>query len=292
MRRFEYFQPETLDEAVELLRHYGSSASVLAGGTDLLVEIKEHIRRPDQVINIKRIPGLADCSFDEQEGLRFGALTTARQLERFSAVRDHYAGFHQALVELGSIQVRNRATVAGNLCRASPSADTPPPLVADGATAEIYGPQGFRSLPLEAFFTGPGSTILKAGEILTGIQVPAPEPGTGKVYIKHGRRKAMELATVGVAVTLQLQNEICVSLRLVLGAVAPTPIRVLEVESILQGRKLDERLVTAAAEAAREAARPISDVRASAAYRAEMVRVLTGRALRRAAERAALWSVP
>lgn len=286
MPRFEYFEPVTLDEAVELLQFYGDRASLLAGGTDLLVEIKEHIRQPQQVINIKRIPELAGITFDEFAGLRFGALTTARQLERDAFVQEKYAGFHQALVELGSIQVRNRATVAGNLCRASPSADTPPPLIADEAVAKIYGPQGTRDIPLEGFFLGPGQTVLGTGEILIGLQVPVPETGTGKVYIKHGRRKAMELATVGVAVSLKVRNGVCERARVVLGAVAPTPIRVTSAETVLEGQKIDEQHISEAAQAAQVEARPISDVRASAAYRSEMVRVLTARAVRLAAERA------
>ena len=184
----------------------------------------------------------------------------------------------QAVRELGSIQVRNRATIVGNVCRASPSADTLPPLIADGAMVSIHGGQGRRSLPLEDFFTGPGKTVLQPDELVTEIVVPAPAPRTGKVYIKHGRRKAMELATVGVAVTLTEGSDV----RIVLGAVAPTPIRAKKAEALLRGRTIDGALIERAAQAAVEESRPISNVRASAEYRREMVRVLTRRALMQA----------
>lgn len=280
MRRFEYFEPATLSEAVTLLGRYNGQASVLAGGTDLLIEIKEQLRFPESVINIKKIPGLDRLTYEDEVGLRIGALVTARAVERFPVVIEKYAGLAQAVKELGSIQVRNRATVIGNLCRASPSADTPPPLIADGAMVTIFGPAGERELPLEDFFTGPGQTVLANDEILKEVAVPSPPSRAGKVYIKHGRRKAMELATVGVAVALALKGELCERIQIVLGAVAPTAIRARAAEDTLRGAVIDEKAIEAAARAAMEESRPISDVRSSADYRREMVRVLTGRAVR------------
>jgi aerobic carbon-monoxide dehydrogenase medium subunit len=282
MRRFEYFEPGTLAEAVSLLGRYQGRAQALAGGTDLLVELKEQLRRADCVVNLKRIPGLGGLSFDPRAGLRIGALATAREVETSPFVLQHYASLAQAARELGSIQVRNRATVIGNICRASPSADTLPPLIADGAQATIHGAAGERRVALEAFFTGPGRTVLQPGELVTELRLPAPGPRTGKVYIKHGRRKAMELATVGVAVTLGDAG-----VRIVLGAVAPTPIRAVLAERLLAGKKPDAALIERAAQAAADESRPISNVRASAEYRREMVRVLTRRALERALEAAA-----
>ncbi len=287
MRRFEYFEPGALDEAVALLARYREKANLLAGGTDLLVEIKERIRAPDYVISIQRIAGMSGFSFDAKEGLRIGALVTTRELEIYTAVQKHYAGLLQALRELGSIQVRNRATLAGNICRASPSADTLPPLIADGAAVRIYGERGERTVALEDFFTGPGKTVLAPNELLTQILVPAPPPHTGKCYIKHGRRKAMELATVGVAVSLSLDGSTCADVRISLGAVAPTPIRARQAENALRGRKLDSSVIEKAAEAAMGESRPISNVRGSADYRKEMVRVLTRRAIEEARRRAA-----
>jgi len=277
MRRFEYFEPKTLGEAASLLARYAGRAQALAGGTDLLVELKEQLRRADCVVNIKRIPGIDALSFDARDGLRIGALVTAREIEVSPIAIQHYSSLVQAARELGSIQVRNRATIVGNVCRASPSADTLPPLIADGAQVTIHGGSGERRVGLEDFFTGPGKTVLKPDELVTEIRVPAPEPRTGKVYIKHGRRKAMELATVGVAVSLSEKD-----IRIVLGAVAPTPIRARRAEALLRGKTLNDELIEKAAEAAASESRPISNVRASAEYRREMVGVLTRRALQQA----------
>lgn len=284
MRPFEYFEPTTLTETVALLGQYNGRASVLAGGTDLLVEIKEKIRRPDYVVNIKRLPGLDQLSYDELTGLTIGALVTTRAVETSPLVLTHYPALAQAASELGSIQVRNRATVAGNICRASPSADTPPPLIAAGASVRLFGPAGERVILLEDFFTGPGQTVRAKDELLVEINAPPPPPHTGRLYLKHGRRRAMELATVGVAVSLTLDQDRCQEARIVLGAVAPTPMRARQAETALTGAVIDGRLIEMAAQTAMNESRPISDVRSSAGYRREMVRVLTGRALSRALE--------
>lgn len=292
MNRFEYYEPATLHDAVRLLVRCGPAASVLAGGTDLLVEIKEKLRRPGHIINIKRIPDIDALVYDPLHGLRIGALATARAVELHPAVLRHYPGLAQAAKELGSIQVRNRATIAGNVCRASPSADTLPPLVADGAQVILVGPAAQdgayseRTVALEAFFTGPGRSVMRPGEILREITIAAPAPRTGRAYIKHGRRKAMELATVGVAASLTLDRGLCSNVRIALGAVAPTPIRARRAEAVLEGRAPDAATLAAVARAAMAEATPISNVRASAAYRREMVGVLTRRAIEQALEQA------
>ncbi len=282
MRRFAYFAPTTLDEAVALLGRYEGKASVLAGGTDLLVEIKEQLRRPDQIIDIKKIPAMAQLAYHPDHGLKIGALVTTRQIETSPIVLEKYPGLAQAVRELGSIQIRNRATLAGNICRASPSADTLPPLMADRARVTLYGPRGSRTLALEAFFTGPGKTVMQPDELMTEIALPPPPPHTGKAYIKHGRRKAMELATVGVAVSVTLQENRFKEVDIVLGAVAPTPLRALKAEASLRSQKVSEDLIEKAAIAAMNESKPISNVRASADYRREMVAVLTRRALQQA----------
>ena len=273
MRRFTYHEPATLDEAVSLLA--APNAQILAGGTDLLVELKEQLRRADCVVNIKKIPGIAGLAYDDKAGLRIGALATAREVEVSPLVLDKYRSLAQSVRELGSIQVRHRATIIGNVCRASPSADTIPPLIADGASIRIRGAGGERTLKVEDFFLGPGRTVLKPGDVVTEIVVPPPPPGTRKIYIKHGRRKAMELATVGVAVTHVPGAET----RIVLGAVAPTPLRARHAEDLLRGKRLTDELIDKAAQAAVAESRPISNVRSSAEYRREMVGVLTRRAL-------------
>jgi aerobic carbon-monoxide dehydrogenase medium subunit len=285
MKRFDYFEPQTLDEAVALLSRHNGTANVLAGGTDLLVEIKEQIRKPDHVVDIKKIPGMDRISFDPATGLKFGSLVTAREIEISADVGRDYRGLAQAASEVGSIQVRNRATIVGNICRASPSADTLPPLIADGAAVTVFGPSGERRVALDDFFLGPGKTVLRSDEIVTRVEVPSVAPHSAGIYIKHGRRKAMELATVGVAVSLTLDGAVCRRIRIVLGAVAPTPIRAKKAEAVLAGHMLEESLIEAAAQTAMEESRPISNIRGSAAYRREMVRVLTARAIRQARER-------
>ena len=268
MKRFDYFEPRTLDEAAKLLA--APNTQILAGGTDLLVELKEHLRHAARVVNIKKIAGLTALSFDAKDGLRIGALATERDVELSPVVKERYRGLLQAVRELGSIQVRYRATIIGNICRASPSADTIPPLIADGAVVHIHGTRQ-RTVKLEDFFLAPGKTVLEPGEVVTALTVPPPVADTRKIYIKHGRRKAMELATVGVAVTHAPGGET----RIVLGAVAPTPIRARQAEKVFSSTGDAAR----AGQAAADESRPISNVRATAEYRREMVGVLTRRAL-------------
>ncbi|MEZ5812788.1 MAG: xanthine dehydrogenase family protein subunit M [Rhizobiaceae bacterium] len=287
MRRFAYHEPTTLAAASALKKELGDEAFFFAGGTDLLVEIRERLRTVRHVINIKKIPNLDGFSYDDSDGLRFGALTTARELETSAEVRRHYPNFAAALSELGSIQVRNRATVIGNICRASPSADTIPPLIADEAAIEIYNPDGNRTVPLAEFFTGPGRTVLSPGEIAVGLSVPAPRPDSARAYIKHGRRKAMELATVGVAVSLDRDGGRCSDIRVALGAVGPTVLRASEAEALLKGSDLSPDAIGAAAAKAMQECTPISNVRSSADYRRRMVGVLTERAILQALEQTA-----
>lgn len=286
MRPFDFARPETLDHAIALLQLGSGPVALMAGGTDLLVQIKEHQRQPARVIDLKRIPGMDDFHYDPRQGLRLGALVTTRQVETSPITRRHYASLARAATDFASIQVRNRATIVGNVCRASPSADTLPPLIADRATLRVQGPHGARHASLEDFCVGPGRTSLAQGEIVTHILAPPPPPNTGKVYLKHGRRSQMELATVGVAVTLTLAQGRCAEVGIVLAAVAPTPLRARQAEALLRGQPLSGGLVAAAAQAAAAESRPIGDVRASADYRREMVRVLTHRALTQAIEEA------
>lgn len=287
MRRFEYLAAASVADAVAALERHGPEASPFAGGTDLLVEMREGLRRPRLLVDLKTAPGLRELACDAETGLRIGASVTARALERSGAVQRRYRGLWQAVRELGSIQVRNRATLAGNVCRASPSADTLPPLIADRARVTIAGPSGERDVPVEEFCAGPGTTVLSAGEIVTRIVVPPPPAGCGKAYLKHGRRRAMELATVGVAVALVERGGVCREARIALGAVAPTPIRARRAEALLEGRALDDRAIDEAAACAMRESSPIDDVRASAEYRRKMVRVLARRAIRLAREAAA-----
>lgn len=287
MKPFQYSEPSSLDEAVVLMRDGPEPVSLLAGGTDLLVLMKEDVVKPRHVINIKKIAGMDDFSFDPKHGLLLGALVTTRQVETSDITRRHYASLAKAATDFASIQVRNRATIAGNLCRASPSADTLPPLIADGAVVRIRGSGGERRVPLQEFCVGPGRTVLASDEIVTHIEIPAPMPRTGKSYIKLGRRQQMELATVGVAAHVTLdESGLVADAAIVLASVAPTPLRAVKAESRLRGNAPSSEIVDAAARAASEEARPIDDVRASASYRTEMVHVLTRRAVEQAIKEA------
>lgn len=279
MKPSEYYEPASLAEASDLLKRLGKDASIIAGGTDLLVEMKEELRSVLHVVNIKKIPNLRDFTYDPAAGLRFGALVTVREIETSPHVIGNYPNLTKAVSLLGSVQVRNRATVVGNICRASPSADTIPPLIADGASLTVYNGGTERTVLLEDFFTGPGRTVLSPGDIVTGISLPVPRPTSGRAYIKHGRRKAMELATVGVAVSIEHAAGHCSDIRIALGAVAPTVIRARRTEDLLRGRTIDAALLAEAAESAMQEATPIGNVRASAAYRRDMVGVLTRRAI-------------
>jgi carbon-monoxide dehydrogenase medium subunit len=282
LREFEYLEPSSLSEAVSLLNQHSKAAKIFAGGTDLLVDMKEGELSPRYLIDIKGIPGQDYIKYDEKKGLRMGALTTMRQIETSRVVREQFPPLAQAAKVLGSVQVRNRATIGGNLCNASPAAETAPPLLVLGAKVKLVGSRGERMLPLEEFFVGPELTVLDK-EILTEIIVPSPSPHTRGVYISISRRRAVDLALVGVAVAAVVDPEKgrWKEVKIALGAVGPTPMRVPKAERILNGKRIDAALIEKAARIASDEADPISDVRASAWYREEMVRVLVQRTLER-----------
>jgi carbon-monoxide dehydrogenase medium subunit len=281
---FEYLQPRSLRRAVSLLTKYGEKAKLMAGGTDLLVSMKARNLRPSYIVDLGSIPKLdyVECN---EEGLRIGATATLRAVEKLSAIQETYTALHEALTHLGSVQVRNMGTVSGNLCNASPAADTATPLIAIKAEARIRGPSGYRVVALEDFFLGPGKTVLKNDEILTEVRAPLLPPKTGTAYMKIGRTEG-DLAKVNATVAITTGNSVCEDVRIVLGAVAPTPIRAKKAEEALKGKELtDEAVGEAAARAAEEAA-PISDVRSTAEYRRDVCKVFVRSLVRRAAERA------
>ncbi len=277
--RFNYLEPASIKKAVSLLGKYDGKAKVIAGGTDLLVQIQNKAIKPEYVVDIGYIPGLQYIDYDEKHGLKIGAMTTIRAIEKSDKLYQIYPVISQAAGLLGSMAIRNVATIGGNLCNAAPSADTAPALIGLSARAKITGSSGERIVPLEEFFTGPGETVLKTGELLVEIQVPVPPTETKGVYLKHSR-SAVDLATVGVAVIMALKpGGVCQDVKIVLGAVAPTPMRTKKAEEILRGKRVTRALNEKAAQAAAEEAQPITDVRASAEYRKEMIRVLTRRAI-------------
>lgn len=279
MKPFDYYAPTSLSEALGLLAEQGGRARALAGGTDLLLKMRAGKLAPTRLINIKRLSELRGLSYDEPWGLRLGALTTVAEIMDSPQVRQRTPVLAHAAGTMASVQIRNLATVGGNLCNAAPSADLAPPLIALGAQAHIAGLRGERNVALEDFFIGPGQTVLADDELLVGVTVPCAAAGLTAVYLKHTPREAMDIAIVGVAAAVVLSEGVCASARIVLGAVAPTPLRVREAEAALIGRPLEERGIAEAARLAAQAARPIDDVRASAWYRREMVEVLVRRAL-------------
>jgi CO/xanthine dehydrogenase FAD-binding subunit len=279
MHHFDYQRISTLREAFDAVWDSKGSSVFMAGGTDLLVKIKEGIIRPLRVIDMKGIRETQGFSTTEGE-FSVGSLTTIRTLETSPAACKKVPLLTQAAARLGSVQVRHRATIGGNLCNAAPSAETAPALLALDARAEIYGRKGLRVVDLRDFFLGPGSTILKEGEILTSLKIPLSEIRRGAVYYKVTTRKAMDIAFVGMAVLLEINEEDRIEkARIALGAVAPTPIRVPSAEKVLEGRTLDAALIHESAELAAQACRPITDLRASAGYRREMVNQLCRKGL-------------
>lgn len=280
--KFEHVIPETLVDASRILAEKGPDAKLISGGTDVIVAMKEQHISPAWIVDIKSIAGLDYLEFDPNHGLRIGALATLRKIETSAFVKEKYPAVAKAANYVASTQVRAKATMAGNICNASPSADTAPILIALGAVLTIHDGTASRELPIETFFTGPKKTILKPGEIVTEIRIPPMAKGQSAAYIKHSVRKAMDLAIVGVAASLTVDGDVCKDVRIVLGAVAATPVRAPKAENMLIGNKLTDALIEEASQAASCECTPIDDVRASAEYRQDMVRVFTRRAIRQA----------
>ncbi|MDA8186804.1 MAG: xanthine dehydrogenase family protein subunit M [Dehalococcoidales bacterium] len=281
--RFQYLQPASLQEAFSLLAQHSPQAKVMAGGTDLLVAMKMQKLSPSVVIGLSQIPEMAGVAYDSSsKAIRIGALATHQEVSSSSAILEKFSHLAGAASLVGSRQVRNLGTTVGNICNASPSAETAPALLTVEAVVNIAGPTGTRQVAIGDFFTGPGRTVVGGDEIVTEVTIPDPEPNSAGAYIKLSPRRAMDLAVVGVAVFLSVRNGVCDKARVALGAVAPTPIRVPDAEAILSGEAVNDNLLEQAAQAAMKACRPISDVRSSAEYRREMVGVLVKRAIREA----------
>jgi aerobic carbon-monoxide dehydrogenase medium subunit len=282
---FEFYQPATLQEASALLREKGPGGRFLAGGTDLVIAMKEKGLLPNYIVDLKRLPALSGIRQNPDGSISLGALTTMYEIETSPLIKKKFHFLAQSAAEVGSIQIRNRATIGGNMCNATPSADTAPALIALGANAKISGGAGERSISLEEFFKAPGQTVLSADEILTEIIIPRTPAGLVGEYIKFSPREMMDLAYVGVAVAYDFepQKRTCAGVRIVLGAVAPTPIRAKRAEATVEGQALSESLAEKAGNIAAEEAKPISDVRSTADYRRAMVAAMTKRALLNAA---------
>jgi CO/xanthine dehydrogenase FAD-binding subunit len=270
-QEFAYHEPRSLAEAVSLLQTHGSSARVLAGGTDLLVQMKLGKAQPQHLVYISKIPELRFLT--ESEGLRLGPLVFHRDLEKSPVVREKFTALFEAARSVTSVQIRNMGTLGGNLCHASPAADSAPALLVLAARIKIAGSAGVRMLPLEKFFIGPGTTDLKPGELLAEIQVPDPGPASGSAFLKL-TRVAADLAKVNAAAFIQKEKEVCRECRIASGAVAPTPVRLKQAEAVLRGKHFEEDLCRLAGEKAAEEIQPITDIRSTAWYRREVIKVL------------------
>ena len=275
----DYFAPKSVSEALSLLARYGESAKVIAGGTDVMVDMK-YKEEPGCLVNIKRIPGI-DGIRENGGGLLIGPLVTIRDVETSKLVRERLPLLWESCRQFASLQIRNTATIGGNICRASPSGETLAPLLALEAKARLAFSDGEKTEPFTSFFHGPGKTSLGAKGILTEIEVPYPPNGSRGVYLKHAVRGPMDIAMVGVAVLVTpdaAKNKIQEA-RIGLGAVAPTPVRAPKTEALLRGKPLSAALLKEAAATAAAESSPISDQRSSAEYRRWIVEALTRRGL-------------
>lgn len=292
---FQYFAPQTLEEVFSLLQTFGEEARILAGGTDLLVKMKQRAIEPmpKYLINIKKIESLKVLQANGNSGLRIGALVNIQDIKSSLPIRQRFPGLGQAAGLLSTPQVRNVATIGGNLCNASPAAETAPPLITLCAKVRIVGRGGERIVPLEDFFVGPGKTVLRTDEILTEIEVPEPPRSSTSVYIKHGKRLS-DIALVGVGLAIEMDGETCKDVKIALASVAPIPLRARKTEALLIGRPLREGLLEEARKSVMEEVQPIDDVRAHAEYRREKAGTLVKEAIKQAQQQmrlggASLW---
>ncbi len=280
VRAFEYACPQSLAEALAILTRTDGQVRPLVGGTDLIDQMRVGRRRPSLVLDIKGIPEARRLEYDRQ-GLHIGSAVSCTDIYSYGLAQDLYPAVVQGAALIGGLQIQNRASIGGNVSNAAPSADTVPSLLCYDAIAVMVAPQGQRQLPLEQFFTGPGQTVLQEKEFLLEVLLPPPPAHSKSQYLRFIPREEMDIAVAGVGslVALDRRSKRCTRARIALAAVAPTPIRAREAEAALEGNVITQELMREAGERAAAAIRPISDVRGSAEYRRELVKVLTRRAL-------------
>lgn len=279
MKRFSYFAPRNIPEAFNILDQYQDRAKLLAGGTDLIVQMNNQDLNPQHLVDLKTVAELKGI-YISKEVLRIGSLTTISEIESSEAIAKIIPFLSEAAKTVGSIQIRNRATIGGNLCRAAPSADLIPPLLVLDSQLKIQNSHCARVVPLENFFCGPGKTILSPNEILTEIIIPTPPSSGIGIYLKHGPRQTMDLAVVGVAIFLICDsNFACERARIAFASVAPTPLRARKAEEVLQGKNLTEDVINQVATVASGEINPISDVYGDDWYKRAIGEVLVRRAI-------------
>jgi carbon-monoxide dehydrogenase medium subunit len=282
-QEFEYLGPKTIEEAVRHLAQHGKKAKLIAGGTDLLVKMKMGEVHPEVLVNIARIPALRYLI--EEKGIRMGTLTSFRELEKSRVIKEKYTALFEAARSVSSVQIKTMGTIGGNLCHASPAADSTPPLIVFGGRVKLVESTRERVLPLEDFFVGPGESVLSPKELLVEIQIPELAGKMGSAFLKMGR-VAADLPKVSVAVAMVREGEVCKGCRIALGAVAKTPLRTRKGEGILNGKKVTELLIEKTGEQVSLEIQPITDVRSTAWYRKEVAKVMVRDAIKLAWERA------
>ena len=288
MYAFDFVSARSVDEVVSALAADGDGARILAGGTDIVPQLQEGRRRVKVLVDLKGVPESRALSCDPEAGLRLGAAVPCCEIYEHSAVAASYPGLVDAASLIGSVQIQSRASVGGNLCNASPAADTIPALIALGAVCRIAGADGKREVPVEDFCIAPGRTVLQQGEFLLSLHLPPPEPNSGAHYLRFIPRNEMDIAVVGVgaSVVLDAEKKAILSARVALGAVAPTPLLVREAGEALVGAEIANGAIDEAVALAKAAARPITDMRGTAEQRRHLAGVLTRRALQGAIQRA------
>jgi len=292
LKDFEYAAATTVDEAVSLLAAHGERAKILAGGTDILVQLREGLRDADLVLDLKKVPEVMELRYDaaagkESPGLLLGASVPCYRVYENAAISAAYPALADAARIVGGWQIQSRASVGGNLCNSSPAADTIPALIAHGATCHIAGPEGRRTVPVAEFCTAPGKNQLKRGEFLVSLEFAARQPHSGARYIRFIPRNEMDIAVVGAGVWLRTnaKGDTIEEARIALAAVAPKPLFAAEASAWLAGKPATPETFAAAGDLARKIAKPISDMRGPAEYRTHLVGVITARALADALER-------
>ena len=276
---FDYVKPTTLAEASQVLIDNAGEARPLLGGTDIFVRMRDGVWEDKYLVDVKALDGLDDIAFDPSNGLTIGAAVNMNRVSADPQVGEYYPVLVEAIESVASYQLRSRATIVGNICNASPAAETAPALITMGATARIVGKDGERTIPVEDLFTGPSQTVIKNGELLTEIQIPNQPPNSTGVYLKHGKRLS-DIAIVGAGISLTMDDGVCKDVKIALASAAPTPTRVKKAEKLMKGQKVNDELLEEVARVAMEESKPIDDLRAYADYRKEKVGVLVKEALK------------
>ena len=288
MEWIDFEAPNTLSEAVSILASKGDRARVIAGGTDLLVQLRGGRRSVDVVVDIKGIPELNELSYDSQNGLTLGAAVPCYRIYQNDEIAAAYPGLMDAATLIGGIQIQGRASIGGNLCNSAPSGDSIPPVIVLGGVCNIAGPNGTRQVPSEDFCTGPGRNVLQDNELLVSISIPAPQAHSGANYLRFIPRNEMDIAVAGVgsSVVLDASGQNFVSARIALASVAPIPVLCTDAANSLAGKPVSDDAIQEASDKAIEASSPISDMRGTIRQRRHLVGVLTRRTLNNAVQRA------